>query len=149
LQQQVYVTAVSTFYQTPPIDRPQQDDYLNGVFEIYTDLAPENIKPQIFEPIETQLGRIRMDDPYAPRTMDLDLILYNDIILNQPQIQLPHLDLQRPFVWIPIQELLEQGTSRPDLRKRILDLLPKEPASKDWGKPLQVFTQELRKMLSD
>ena len=149
LMQQARVTAVSTFYRTEPIDRPQQDHYFNGVFEIETDLAPQDIKPCLLEPIETQLGRERTEDPYAPRTMDLDLILYNDVVLNQPQIQLPHPDLQRPFVWIPIKELLQQGTSQTDLRRRMLNLLPKDPASKNWGEPLQAFTQELREMLED
>lgn len=149
LMQQVDVTAVSLFYRTAPIDRPEQDHYFNGVFEIETSIAPQDIKPLILEPIETKLGRVRTEDSYAPRTMDLDLVLYNDLVLDLSQIQLPHPDIQRPFVWVPIKELLQQGTSHPDLRQRMLDILPKDTTPVDWGEPLDAFTHELRAMLAD
>jgi len=75
LAKEVRVVATSLFYETLPLGRPEQPAFYNGVVEIATDLPPDDLR-QLLRRIETQLGRRRSRDPYAARTIDLDLLLY-------------------------------------------------------------------------
>ena len=147
LLRQVCVTAVSTFYCTEPIGRPEQSPYLNGVFELRTDLPASDITPQIQFTVETQLGRVRTEDKYASRTLDLDLILYNDLETGQHRLRLPHPDLERAFVAGPIHELL----SRPDLhhacQSAMLGMLPRSVLGGVMGQPKVAFSKHLNDML--
>ena len=69
------ISGLSTVYRTPPEGTAiPQEDYLNCVVAIRTELAVDAVRPALLGPIENQLGRVRSEDPYAPRTIDLDLI---------------------------------------------------------------------------
>jgi len=125
--QGVALTGISTFYRTAPIADPKdsilapdQDrvdfdpDFLNGVLEIRTAL-PSDALLQLFDSIEAGLGRERPSKRYAPRTMDLDLLLYgrgysgvSGPIWEEigPNGYLAHTDIERrPFVSHPLLEL--------------------------------------------
>tara|TARA_R110001592_G_scaffold30513_6_gene109169 strand:+ start:971 stop:1501 length:531 start_codon:yes stop_codon:yes gene_type:complete len=102
----VCIEALSTFFRTAPIDRPEQPDYLNGVARIRTDMAPLDLKTAVLRVIETALGRERTDDAYAARCIDLDLILYQDYVVHNDDLTLPDPDiLTRPFLSAGILEL--------------------------------------------
>jgi len=105
LQQFVRLAAVSTFYWTPPIGRPEQPDYLNGVLLVETDLPPRRLNQDVLGSVERQLGRRRTADKFAARTMDLELILYGNRVIDEAGLRVPHPDLYRPFVGLPILEL--------------------------------------------
>jgi len=106
LKQYVDVVAVSTFYQTMAIDRPFQDDFVNGVFHIQTDISPRKLKFDVLRKIESDLGRIRSDDKYADRTIDLDIAIYGDMVIKEPDLEIPDKDIgKRPFIAIPLLEL--------------------------------------------
>ena len=75
LQRHVRVTSASTFYVTPSLGRPELPEYRNGVLKIETSLLPRSLKFKVMRPIEDELGRIRSEDRYASRTIDLDVIL--------------------------------------------------------------------------
>lgn len=109
LRRQVRVTGCSTFYRTEPIGRAGQPPFLNGVWRIETALPPRALKQDVLRPIEHRLGRQRGEDRYGPRTIDLDIVLYGDLILNEPDLRLPAPDLERPFVVLPIVELEPQA----------------------------------------
>jgi len=95
----VQVEAVSPFFITPPIGRPEQPDYRNGVLQCQAKLQPRPLKFEILRSIELEHGRTRGEDPYAARTVDLDLLDWGGIILNEPGLQLPDPDLsERPFL---------------------------------------------------
>jgi len=105
LRTAVDVTAVSTVYRTPAINRPGDPDFLNCVFQVRTTLSPRTLKFSVLHEIERRLGRIRSADRYAPRSIDLDLILLGDETCDEPDLTIPHPDLSRWFVWIPLLEL--------------------------------------------
>ena len=147
LMDRVRVTAVSTFYGTEPIGRPEQDEYVNGVFEIRTDLPACEVAPAILHPIETQLGRIRSQDKFASRTLDLDLILYNDLEIGSPALTLPNPDIERPFVLGPVLELLARDTLSHICKQSMLDILPSQQMPESIGKPMSTFSGRLKTKL--
>jgi len=105
LRERVRVTAVSQIFTTAPIDRPMQEPYANGVFRIETDLEPRELK-SLFRSIEDSLGRTRTADRYAPRTIDLDLVLYGERVIREPGLVIPNPDLlTRPFLTAALLEI--------------------------------------------
>lgn len=109
LRQHVNVVASSTFYLTRPVGPADQSAFINGVWQIETVLDPQNLT-DILHQVERALGRIRTEDKFAPRPIDLDLILYGGFMGDLPGLHLPHPDLIRPFVYIPILELIGNVT---------------------------------------
>jgi 2-amino-4-hydroxy-6-hydroxymethyldihydropteridine diphosphokinase len=94
------------FYRGPAIDRPDQPDFINGVVGIETDLSPATLKRDVLQTIEAGLGRDRSADKYAARTIDLDVLLYDDWVISDEQLKLPSPDIvTRAFVAIPLYEL--------------------------------------------
>jgi 2-amino-4-hydroxy-6-hydroxymethyldihydropteridine diphosphokinase len=103
--------ARSAWYRSAPVDA-QGPDYLNGVAAIDTGLAPLALLDALLA-IEADHGRQR---PYrnAPRTLDLDLLLYGDQVLDLPRLTLPHPRAHlRAFVLAPMAELLPAGSHWP------------------------------------
>ncbi len=148
LSQSVRVTACSTFYETKPIGPVGQPDYANGIWQIETTLAPDTIKSTLLLPIETQLGRMRGADKYAPRPIDLDLVLYDDLRIENDCLKLPHPDIQRPFVHIPIRELLLNATTQPEIGQKMLSLLPKDRHTDNPGQALYTLTRQLKDLIA-
>jgi len=147
LMKQVAVTAVSTFYQTEPMGRPDQAPYLNGVFEIRTDIPACDVTSQVLFPIETQLGRVRTEDKYASRTLDLDLILYNDLKSSSACLRLPHPDIERPFVLGPVLELLTRNPLAYPCKQAMLRMLPSQQMPQTMGVPQKTFSGSLNMTL--
>jgi len=149
LQKRAPVVASSTFYRTEPLGRPGQPLFLNGVWLIRSQSGPREVRDGILHPIERQLGRRRTADRFAPRTIDLDLILYDDLVVSDGDLTLPHGDLRRPFVYVPVLELLADSSLAADepLRDRIAALLPEAAPAVEPGEKLDAFTEELRAML--
>jgi 2-amino-4-hydroxy-6-hydroxymethyldihydropteridine diphosphokinase len=134
------VMAVSTFYRTQPIERPEQPMFYNGIVEVETDLAAEDLKTSVLRVIEKSLGRRRSDDMYAARTIYLDIIAYDDTYTRDDEIT------GRPFVALPLYELA------PDLRLAYsgepLSEIAATFAENDML-PLTEFTEHLRKGVLD
>lgn len=106
LSQAANLTAISTFYREPALGRPDDPAFYNGVVAIETDLPPLRLKLDLLRGIEADLGRRRTSDKYASRTIDLDLLLYDDCVLSNNELTLPDPDiLERAFVAIPLCEL--------------------------------------------
>ena len=144
LRQHVTVTGISTFCRTVPIGPAHQPPFVNGIWQIRTALSPWQLGTEVLRPIESQLGRIRTADEFAPRPIDLDLILYSSLILKRDGLELPHPDISRPFVWMPIIELLDTTPLDPALVRSLRTLLPSNQDVLDWGIPLGALTQALR-----
>ena len=102
----VELVAVSTLRETDPVGYEQQPRFLNGVVELETELAPRELLARLLA-IEVWLGRVRGQGPrFGPRTIDLDLLLYGDEIVDEPGLTLPHPRLhERRFVLEPLAEL--------------------------------------------
>ena len=105
LARRVDLVGVSTFYWTEALGRPDDPDFLNGVVAVRTTLGPRALKFNVLRQIEESLGRLRLDDRMAPRTIDLDLTLYGDLAVDEPGLRLPSDDIARPFVAGPLLEL--------------------------------------------
>lgn len=139
----------STFYRTEPIGRRDQPRYVNGVWRIKTEIPATKIKTAVLQPIEDALGRVRTGDKYSPRTIDLDLILYDDLTRSDEDLTLPHPDIARPFVYFPLVELLAEvpreasGGLVAGIQRLLAGAVPTDPP----GEPLDEFTEELRQLL--
>ncbi len=143
LSRLVMVKAVSTVYRTAPIGTSGQPHYFNCVIEIDTDLPPLILKTDVLRPLEAKGGRLRTGDKYATRPIDLDLILYDDVIMKSEELVLPDPDiLSRPFLAIALRELAP-GLVVPGSGVRIEDLA--EAVSRDAMEPLQLYTELIRK----
>jgi len=127
LQRELGIRAISTFYRTPALKRPADPPFFNGVVEVGNALGPLEVKKRLRQ-IEQALGRERTADRFAPRTVDLDLIIYGDEVMSSDELALPHPDIvERPFVAIPLLELapdLILPDSRRPLRSVVGSLAP-------------------------
>lgn len=93
----------SSWYQTKPVG-PPQPDYINGCAVLGVQLTPQELLETLLR-IEAQLGRVRQER-WGPRTVDLDLLLFDDLILETPTLQLPHPRMkERAFVLVPLAEI--------------------------------------------
>lgn len=106
LRQRAQVVAVSQVYETTPVGLREQPDFFNAAVLIETGLSAQGVMDNLLRPLEAQLGRVRSADKNAPRTIDADLILYDQAIFDLGQRHIPDPDLlQYPHVAVPIAEL--------------------------------------------
>lgn len=98
------LTGVSSLYETEPVGYREQPWFLNAVVVLETELSPHQLLRYMQE-LERAAGRQR-SFPNAPRTLDLDLLLYDDLVLNEEELVLPHPRLhERAFVVVPLVEI--------------------------------------------
>ncbi|OIQ86076.1 2-amino-4-hydroxy-6-hydroxymethyldihydropteridine pyrophosphokinase [mine drainage metagenome] len=94
----------SSLYRTAPLGCDDQPDFINAVAEIATDMPPMDLLQALLD-LETRHGRQR-PFPNAPRVLDLDLLLYDDLTMETPDLTLPHPRMhQRGFVLLPLTEI--------------------------------------------
>lgn len=97
--------ARSSLYASAPMGPQDQPDYVNAVALLETALAPL-VLLEALQDVELRHGRVRSATRWGPRTLDLDLLLYGDLVLDSPRLTLPHPGLkQRPFVVLPLLEV--------------------------------------------
>ena len=103
------VVARSSLYRTDPVGFRDQPQFVNAVVALQTDLDPHALLRNLFE-IEKQFGRDRTASiPNGPRTLDLDILLMDDIEISEPGLEIPHPRLaERGFVLIPLSEIASQ-----------------------------------------
>ena len=105
IRQHYSVLKMSRVYQSPAVGYPEQPDYLNMAVLIQSENRLEQIRKTL-RGIEKSLGRTRQGDKFAPRTIDLDLIMIGSRQIDTPDLVLPDPDLLRyPHVAVPIAEL--------------------------------------------
>jgi len=102
----VEVKRVSSIYETEPVGGPKQGKYLNGAIEIETGLGPREFLGKL-QDIEKELGR-KKTVKNGPRTIDLDILLYGDNKIDEPDLKIPHPNMrEREFVMKPLKEIYE------------------------------------------
>ena len=104
---QAALLARSADYSTPPWGEEQQQSFINACIEIETSLDPHALLFTLHK-IETRFGRDRANERrWGPRTLDLDMIAYDDVKLDKPELTLPHPRLfERAFVLVPLAEIV-------------------------------------------
>ena len=95
----------SSFYSTPPWGPIQQADFINAVAEIHTQLSARQLLEELLA-IERRAGRVRGEEQWGPRIIDLDLLLHGDSRIDEEGLCVPHPHmLERAFVLVPLAEL--------------------------------------------
>ena len=113
--------AKSSFFKTQPIGYTSQDWFVNGVIKIETDLEAHELL-RTLKTIESQLGRSKTFR-WGPRTIDLDILFFDDVEIQTEELQIPHPLLQdRQFVLIPLAEI-DRNLIHPVLKKTVQELL--------------------------
>ena len=119
-QQGVEVVRVSSFLSTEPYGVTDQPQFLNAVACVRTSLAPLALLDVLLA-TELAMGRVRLRH-WGERNIDLDLLLYEDVVLDMPRLHLPHPDMQnRDFVLLPLAEIAPE-LKHPTLQKTIYEL---------------------------
>jgi 2-amino-4-hydroxy-6-hydroxymethyldihydropteridine diphosphokinase len=116
----------SSLYRNPPVGHHDQPDFVNAVAQVETRLAPGELLAQLLD-LERAHGRVR-DYPNAPRTLDLDVLLYGELALEKPGLTVPHPRmLERAFVMVPLAEIAPDALVPG--KGRVADLVRKVDAS--------------------
>jgi 2-amino-4-hydroxy-6-hydroxymethyldihydropteridine diphosphokinase len=104
------LVATSSLYSSKPMGPKAQPDYINAVAKLTTELAPLELLDQL-QHIEQHSGRVRKDERWGPRTLDLDILLIDDLIIEEPRLTVPHYGMHlREFVLYPLYEIAPELT---------------------------------------
>ena len=121
-QSNARLTAQSHIYQTEPVDYKDQDWFINYAVEIETDLDPFQLMERI-QKIQRKAGRTHNKIRFGPRILDLDIILYEDVVICSPQLTIPHPRMhERRFVLQPLCDI-DSTILHPVLRVEVQSLL--------------------------
>ena len=120
MQQGIDVEKVSSFISTEPYGVTDQPQFLNAVCRVRTTLTPLALLDVLLA-TELAMGRVRLRH-WGERNIDLDLLLYEDVVMDVPRLRLPHPDMQnRDFVLLPLAEIAPELV-HPTLHKTIKEL---------------------------
>ncbi|MFB3881528.1 MAG: 2-amino-4-hydroxy-6-hydroxymethyldihydropteridine diphosphokinase [Armatimonadota bacterium] len=145
LARRVKVMGISTVYETRPEGGRAQPPYYNCVVEVDTEAPPSELKRSVLRAIEDELGRKRGADRFASRTIDLDLILYGDLVVSTEELALPDVEIrERPYLAAGVAELNPQ-LAMPDAGERIADIAASLAEKAPRMKALRDYTRELRR----
>ena len=132
-EKEISVQAVSAIYETAPVGGPEQGPFLNACAALQTTLTPTLLLLKMLE-VENSLGRVR-EVRWGPRVIDLDLLVYEGVIMNTPLLELPHPRMiERNFVLIPLADI-DRELLIPDHGKTVGEILSDRDATDD----LEVF----------
>jgi 2-amino-4-hydroxy-6-hydroxymethyldihydropteridine diphosphokinase/dihydroneopterin aldolase len=121
MDEYIRVNKVSTYIVTEPYGNVEQDDFLNGCLEIETLYSPEELL-SVVNDIEAGAGRKRLIH-WGPRTLDIDILLYDDLIMNTDKLIIPHAEMhKREFVLKPLAEIAPH-LYHPALHKTVKDMM--------------------------
>ncbi|MFK5954608.1 MAG: 2-amino-4-hydroxy-6-hydroxymethyldihydropteridine diphosphokinase [Desulfobacterium sp.] len=116
------VTHVSPFYQTDPVDFTDQDWFVNGMVRITTPLSPVDLMASL-KAIEQALGQFEKSVRFGPRLIDLDIVFYDNLVMNQETVILPHPRMHtRRFVLKPLCDI-DASIIHPVLKQTAQNLL--------------------------
>ena len=116
----VTINSISSVYETEPLNVQKQDNFLNIAIEVQTNFPPLELIEKL-KKIESEMGRV-LSESNKPRIIDIDIIFYNSIILDEVRIQVPHPRAhKRAFVIFPIMDL-NPAFVHPILNKSLMEI---------------------------
>lgn len=124
IAEKLTLSAVSRVYKTVPVGGSSGPSFLNAAVEIRDDLGPGALKFGVLRPIEKRLGRVRSQDPNAPRTIDLDISFYGQEVIHDPEagLEIPDPEvLERAHVAIPLADVAP-GFSHPVVDRTLFEI---------------------------
>ncbi|ANB11819.1 trifunctional dihydropteroate synthetase/dihydrohydroxymethylpterin pyrophosphokinase/dihydroneopterin aldolase FOL1 [Sugiyamaella lignohabitans] len=136
----INVIATSSLYLSEPMFVADQNKFYNGVFHCQTKLAPLDLLDSIKDIESNALGRVKLMDN-GPRTIDLDILLYDDLVMNHPRLNIPHIGmLSRSFVLQPLVELVPSDALHPLTAETYRAHLDQIPSTSDVQSSSQLVT---------
>ncbi|HVZ16816.1 MAG TPA: 2-amino-4-hydroxy-6-hydroxymethyldihydropteridine diphosphokinase [Terriglobales bacterium] len=121
------VTAISSFYETEPVEFTEQPWFLNIAVELQTELMPKQLLSALLK-IEREMGRKRIR-PKGPRLIDIDIVLFGNAVVDNPKLVIPHPAMhERKFVLAPLAEIAPDAR-HPVLKKSVRELFDELPKS--------------------
>jgi 2-amino-4-hydroxy-6-hydroxymethyldihydropteridine diphosphokinase len=131
----IQVRRSSRVWETDPVGGPEQPDFLNAVVEVDTDLEPLDLLA-VVDRVEATLGRFR-DVHWGPRTIDIDILLIDDLVLGGDRLTVPHPRMhERAFVIAPLLELIPDPVLPTGIR--LLDTRVTDQPVRPHAPPLQI-----------
>lgn len=122
------VKAVSKFVETKPYGVKEQNNFYNGCMKVETLLTPEELLEHL-QGVERSVNRVR-EGKWGPRTLDLDIIFYDDLIMDTVNLKIPHIDMHnRDFVLVPLEQIAP-NYCHPILHKNVSTLLQENKGEK-------------------
>lgn len=135
------LAAISRRYRTAPVGPKDQPDFVNAVARVDTLLDPMTLLA-LLQRIERRHGRIRNGRRWGPRTLDLDVLLFGDQVLDEPRLCIPHPQMHsRAFVLVPLADIASAELMVPG-RGRLGDLLDQVAEAARTMLPLQVAAED-------
>ena len=126
LEKKGRIKSIASFYETEPVEFTDQARFLNCALALETEEAPEQLMESVLH-IEQEMGRVRQQNK-GPRTIDIDILLFSDTIIDSPKLTIPHPAMhERRFVLQPLSEIAPE-VRHPVLKKTIRELLGALPA---------------------
>lgn len=143
---EITVEKVSQLYQTQPLGFTKQPDFLNCAASVITNLSPSGLLEACLN-IERQMGRVR-DIRWGPRNIDIDLLFYDDLIINEENLELPHPRMtERRFVLVPLLDIAEDFPVYKGMTtQELLDLTVDKSTVKKYKSP--VFENFLKSFMA-
>ena len=125
------LVAVSPVYETDPVGGPEQGAFMNAVVELSTEQSPRQLL-ELCRTLEAEAHRVRVER-WGPRTLDVDVLLVDDLVVDEPDLQVPHPRMwERRFVLAPLRDLAPElvsseqvSAAEGDVRRTDIDLEPR------------------------
>lgn len=116
------VVKISSFYKTAPVDYTDQAWFLNGAARVETELSPLDLLDAV-KSVESDMGRDQGGVRFGPRPIDIDIIFYDDLILKDERLEIPHPRMdKRAFVLTPLCDI-DSEIIHPEINRNLRDLL--------------------------
>ncbi|MFU0782021.1 MAG: 2-amino-4-hydroxy-6-hydroxymethyldihydropteridine diphosphokinase [Thermoanaerobacterium thermosaccharolyticum] len=133
----VIIEKVSPIYETEPVGYKEQGRFLNAVVQAKTELKPRELL-KIINTVEKKLGRERLIR-WGPRTIDIDILLYGDVTINDDDLKIPHERMwERAFVLVPLNDIapniVKGGMKLSDIVELLPDKIGVRMYKRDWYK---------------